>query len=456
MTRRILAALVGLTALLLAGVVVPLGAFTAGHDQQVFVESADATAIGVANQAEERLGDPADGDAQTFTTGLHGSPGDQISVYDRDGRALAGTPATVPLTASDRHLARLGQTHRRWIDRPDRYLVIVPVASTGRIVGVAALARPAHPLNAEQRRLWLGLAAAGLLALAAATALSLALARWVGRPLRRLDDAAARLGEGTLTARANIQAGPSELKALAVTFNYMAGRLEGLLAGQRNVIADVSHQLRTPLAALRLRLELLRQDSEGSAGLELERTLAEVNRLSHLVDGLLAVARAENTSAAPEVLDISAITEGRVEAWTPVAADIKVSLTLTGADVFALATPGHLEQVLDNLLANAIEATPAGGRIAVTVSATALRARITVSDTGPGMTPGQRENALRRFWSQDPPAGAVPGDRHGSGLGLAIADRLVTVDQGHLTLDEASSGGLLATIDLRRSLTGDV
>jgi signal transduction histidine kinase len=450
LTRRILVALVGLTVLLLAGVVVPLGVFTAQHDQQVFVESANATALGIANQAEEKLADPRESATRstgTLTTGLHANPGDQISVYDLHGHPLAGTPTAISLSVAG-SVAGQGQTGHRWISRPDRYLVVLPVTSAGRLVGVAALARPSHALHEEQRRLWISLFAAGLAALAAAAGLALALARWVGRPLRRLDAAAAQLGEGTLTARANTDAGPGEVKALAVTFNQMAGRLESLLAGQRNVIADVSHQLRTPLAALRLRLELLRQDSEGATGIDLDGTLDEVNRLSRLVDGMLAVARAENTNPAPTDVDVAAVTQGRVEAWTPVAADSGVALTSTATDTSALLTPGHLEQILDNLLANAIEATPPGGHITVDVSSTAKRTYIKVSDTGPGMTQLERQNARRRYWSADTNADAATSDRQGSGLGLAIVDRLVAVDQGRLTLEEAPSGGLAATIEL--------
>ena len=113
-----------------------------------------------------------------------------------------------------------------------------------------------------------------------------------------------------------------------------------------------------------------------------------------------------------------------------------------------LATPGHLEQVLDNLLANAIEATPEGGRIAVTISRLGGTVRVVVADTGPGMTLPAREQALRRFWSESSAGSVAPGDRHGTGLGLAIADRLLTVDQGSLTLDNGTEGGLIAVVEL--------
>jgi signal transduction histidine kinase len=446
LTRRILAALVGLTTLLLAGVVVPLGVFTVHHDRQVYLERAVAAAQGVANQAEERLADPPTGDNAATHAPLAAGPGDLISVVHPDGKALAALPAAVPMSAGERQKVVGGRTVTRWLDGPDRIVVIVPITSSGRVVGIAALSRPARPLDAEMVRLWLGLAVAGVAALLAATALALGLARWVNRPLRRLETVAVRLGEGALSARADTAAGPTELRELATTFNRMAGRLDNLLAGQRNVIADVSHQLRTPLAALRLRLELLREDTHGST--ELEAALREVGRLAHLVDGLLAVARAENTTPSPRVIDAAAVTAERVEAWSPVASEGYVTLGLSSEPVDAWATPGHLEQILDNLIANAIEVTPAGGRIHVTASGAGDRVWIRVTDTGPGMTLVQRENALRRFWSEGPRRAEVAGDRQGSGLGLAIADRLATVDHGLLSLDDAPGGGLSATVEL--------
>jgi signal transduction histidine kinase len=189
---------------------------------------------------------------------------------------------------------------------------------------------------------------------------------------------------------------------------------------------------------------------------DLDGLLEEVQRLSHLVDGLLAVARAENATAAAEVIDVTAVTEGRVEAWSPVADDAGVALSVSSppgsaVPARALATAGNLEQVLDNLLANAIEATPEGGRIAVTVARLAASVRVTVADTGPGMSEAAREQALRRFWSETRAGREAPGDRQGTGgtgLGLAIADRLLSVDQGSLVLAAADEGGLAAIVEL--------
>src|SRR5439155_26804513 len=131
------------------------------------------------------------------------------------------------------------------------------------------------------------------------------LARWVGRPLSDLDAAAQKLGGGALDTRSPTGQGPPEVRRLALTFNTMAGRLEALVHGHQAMMADVSHQLRTPLAALRLRLDLLAQDADADTGAELAGAQGEIARLSRLVDGLLAVARAENSVTGPASVDVA-------------------------------------------------------------------------------------------------------------------------------------------------------
>ena len=281
----------------------------------------------------------------------------------------------------------------------------------------------------------------------AAALLAFGLARWVSRPVTGLDGAAARLADGDLAIRAVVDSGPPELRRLATTFNTMAGRLEALVHGNRAVIADVSHQLRTPLAALRLRLDLLAADtaqSDPATAQELAGALEELARLSRLVDGLLAVARAENVVPVPTTVDVTEVARERVVAWHPVADDRGITLeTLAPGgripdQVLAWMGEGHLEQVLDNLVANALEALEAGGHVTVTTSATAAGAQIVVADDGPGMSAEDRERAFLRFTTSNP---------NGTGLGLAIVHRLVTSNGGTARLTETPGGGLTAILD---------
>ena len=238
-----------------------------------------------------------------------------------------------------------------------------------------------------------------------------------------------------------VDSGPPELRRLASTFNTMAGRLEALVHGHRAVIADVSHQLRTPLAALRLRLDLLATDTDPATGHELAGALEELARLSRLVDGLLAVARAENVVPTPTAVDVAAVARERVVAWHPVADDRGIALAATSrprAPVLAWIGEGHLEQVLDNIIANALDALSAGGRVIVTAAATTAGARITVADDGPGMNAEDRERAFLRFTTSNP---------NGTGLGLAIVHRLVTSNGGTARLAETPGGGLTVVLD---------
>jgi signal transduction histidine kinase len=266
------------------------------------------------------------------------------------------------------------------------------------------------------------------------------LARWVSRPLSALDAAAQRLGGGALDTRSAAGHGPPEVRRLARNFNGMAGRLESLVHGNRATMADVSHQLRTPLAALRLRLDVLSQDSDRETAEELAGAQDEIARLSHLVDGLLALARAENVLIEPVSIRVDEVIQDRAAAWRPVAEERGVELhpSCTGP-VPAVAGQGHLEQILDNLLANALDAVPAGGHVQVSAAAAADGARVVVADDGPGMTPRQQEMAFRRFVS------STPG---GAGLGLAIVHRLVTSNGGSASLSDTPGGGLTVTVSL--------
>jgi signal transduction histidine kinase len=229
------------------------------------------------------------------------------------------------------------------------------------------------------------------------------------------------------------------VRELAAAFNEMTDRVASLVEVQRGMTADVSHQLRTPLAALRLRLELLAGELEAPLADEVVAMIEETNRLSRLVSGLLAVARAEATSPAPEPADVASVAAARVEAWQPVAAERGVDLRLDAAPAMAAVTPGHLEQVLDNLLDNAIDAVPAGGRITVRVRATGAGVELTVADTGSGMPAEQRAHALDRFVTDHAGKG-------GTGLGLAIVSRLVTADRGTAAVRETPGGGLTVEV----------
>jgi len=441
-TRRIVISVLALILGVLGAVALPLGLLTTAQIHKDYSAEAVTTASTVANQAEEVLGDGDSARPLHRLVGQLGQAGDQVSAYDAAGHEISATPR--PPKVGSALLASA-----RTATRPAVYqiagavLVLAPVRNDSDTanLGVVALARPTA---AEQHRvalLWSLIALVATAGLAVAALVAFGLARWVSRPLDSLDRAAQRLGAGDLSTRSAADSGPGEVRSLAATFNLMAARLEGLLHGHRAMMADVSHQLRTPLSALRLRLELLAQDSDEEMAAELAGAQEEIGRLSRLVNGLLAVARAENTTAAPVSIAADAVIRSRMTAWQPAAEDQGIELT---ADVIepvrVRMADGQLEQVLDNLLANALDALGPGGSVALTATAAgADRVRIAVVDDGPGMSQEQKRVAFRRFGT---------GTRGGTGLGLAIVDRLLASAGGTAALSDTAGGGLTVTIEL--------
>jgi signal transduction histidine kinase len=259
-----------------------------------------------------------------------------------------------------------------------------------------------------------------------------------------LEAASARLGDGDLAARAPVQ-GPAELAALSRQFNRTAGRLAELVGAQQQFVADASHQLRTPLTALRLRLENLAAELSGDAASHLEDAESEVERLTRLVDGLLALSRAQQEVPASSGINITTLVAERCAAWAALADEQDVELTLavgTADPLQATVVPGHLEQILDNLLANAVEASPPGRGIEVGVGDQDGTVRVHVRDHGPGMSDQDRQRAFDRFWQgSTAPTGS-------SGLCLAIARHLATANGGTITLEVPDGGGLDAVLCL--------
>jgi signal transduction histidine kinase len=444
MARRIVLTMLALIGALLVTTVVPLGLITTGREGSSFREDTVLSARALAGLAEDRLADrpPAGTGAVARALAQAQRAGEQVRVYSAGRRLVTGTGGgQAAVTAAMLASALRGRTVLA--SRPDdrlRVTVPVPGDDGGAAVGAVVLSRSSADLEERVGVLWTWLAAVALAGLAAAAVAAIALARWVSRPLSSLDAAAQRLGGGALDTRSAAGHGPPEVRRLARNFNGMAGRLESLVHGNRATMADVSHQLRTPLAALRLRLDVLSQDSELDTAEELAGAQDEIARLSHLVDGLLAVARAENVLVEPVSIRVDEVIRDRAAAWRPVAEERGVELRPSGnGPVPAMAGEGHLEQILDNLLANALDVVPAGGRVQVSAAADGDGARVVVADDGPGMTSRQQEMAFRRFVS------STPG---GAGLGLAIVHRLVTSNGGSAGLSDTPGGGLTVTVTL--------
>jgi signal transduction histidine kinase len=264
------------------------------------------------------------------------------------------------------------------------------------------------------------------------------------RPLAELDEAVSGLKAGALGARATLTPGPPELAGVVRRFNAMADRLQELVEAQQAFIADASHQLRTPLTALRLRLETLESEADTSQRADLEAAITEAHRLSRLVDGLLALAKVEASKPERTMIDVDAVVEDRVDAWAPLAEERGVTLGCkTPGSARALAVPGFMEQILDNLIANALDVSSSNTGVEVRVERRAAWVDVHVVDEGPGLSPAERLRAFDRFWRHE-----GNGREQGTGLGLAIVRQLVRLSGGEVALESAAGKGLDAVVHL--------
>lgn len=448
MSVRLLVAVASLTAVVLAVLVVPLGIANARGERRDLEAKVERDAQALASITEDAL---ERGDARLLAAARRVAlayerrtggravvvDGAGLSVVDSDGAAgrsfvtrpeirtaLAGTIAT-----GVRRSATLGT---------DLLYVAVPVASGGAVHGVARITYPTSALDERVRTYWLGLSAIAAVALTLAVALGVWLARWASRPLVRLEATAVAAAGGNLHARAPV-AGPPEVRSVALAFNDLISRLDALLASQQEFVADASHQLKTPLTALRLRLENLERDVAEAGQSDLVAALAEVDRLGELVEGLLALARADAGAAPATSLQLDRVVGERVDAWAAVASERDVELTPSLQSVPAVhAARERVEQVLDNLLANALEASPPGSEVTVALALRGGAVELVVRDRGPGLSDEEKARAFDRFWRKRKGSG--------SGLGLAIARRLVEADGGGVALRDAPGGGLAAVV----------
>jgi len=451
--RRLLAGYLGVAVLVLVLLEVPLAISYARAERQALTDKVQRDAVALSSLVEDSLerGAPVPARVRRIARDYGVDTGARVLVTDVRGRRLVDSAPNGSTDFSSRPeivSALNGEiatgTRSSKSLGTDLLYVAVPVASSGVVHGAVRISYPTSAVDARIHRYWTVLAIIAAVVLAVAATVAAVLARWVTRPLDRLERAADAVGSGNLAARAPAE-GPPEVRRLAETFNSMASELDLLLRSQDAFVADASHQLRTPLTALRLRLENLEPDVPVPGKENLRGALGEVERLSALVDGLLTLARADRAHGAPSSISLGPLVEDRVKAWSALAAESDVGLRVElEREVAALATPGHVEQVLDNLLANAIDASPLGTTITVSTRSVNGWVELHVTDEGRGLSETERIRAFDRFWQ------AHEG-RDGFGLGLAIVRRLMTADGGDVQLRAGSRGGLEAVVRLHRA-----
>jgi signal transduction histidine kinase len=453
-SRRILLAFLGLVVVVLAALEVPLGVQNARTEQRTLSTKLERDATTLASLSEDSLkpsGRALLRPLAAFVYRYAQDTGGRVVIVD--ARALAVLDTNASRTGTETFASRpeikaalagsvASGTRRSATLRARLLYVAVPVLSAGKVVGAVRITYPTSAVDSRVRRYWLVLAAIAAIVLLVAAAVGMRVAAFVARPLRGLERTAAAVGGGELSTRAAEDAGPPEVRSLAAVFNDTVAKLEHLLSSQQEFVADASHQLRTPLTALRLRLENLARDVAEPGQADLAGALAEVERLAGLVDGLLSLARADSAASPAGRVDVGAVLHNRIDAWASLAEERDVRLLAdVGAARPAAASEERLRQVLDNLIENALEASPAGGTVTLSARSAPPWVEIRVRDEGPGMSDDERRRAFDRFWR------ARAGE--GSGLGLAIVRRLVEADGGTVELAPASGRGLEAVIRLR-------
>lgn len=449
MTRRLLISYLALASLVLAGLEIPLGYLYARGELSQAAQNVERDAAMLAEVAEEDIEEGRLDELPDVVGDYAERTGSHAVVTDRQGIVLADSApagrAGVSL-AAEADIARALRNRRTVTMTTDAngrdvLSATMPGASGTTVRGTLRLTYPLDRVDARVHRIWGALALTGACILAAVALVAVALARWITRPLRTLEAATTQLAEGRLTNPPDDTTGPPELRRLAASFTHTATRLQHLLKAQQAFASEASHQLKTPLTALRLRLENFEPYLDARAHGSLDEAVGEVERLGRMVQGLLALARLENTATTPEPVDLDTVLTDRVAIWEPLAAEQYVTLDITGPPAGQVwAIPGALEQIIDNLLANALRVSPTGSNITLhRIPGTELH----IVDQGPGMSATDRERAFDRFWRSS--------DSHhdGTGLGLPIVRHLVDASGGTVTLHPGPGTGLAARIQLR-------
>jgi signal transduction histidine kinase len=349
---------------------------------------------------------------------------DSITVYDAAGRRVAGTG---PVAADDLVRRALATGRPVEVDRSGKLQVAVPLVVGEQVRGVVRATRSDAAVARRAHRAWLLLGALALGVVALATAGAVLLARRLTAPLERLAAAARRLGEGDFAARAP-RAGVAELDAVAGALDTTAARLDDMVTRERAFTADASHQLRTPLAALRLELEAM--ELRGEPAVELPVALGQVERLQTTVETLLAVAR--DAPRAGATADLGALVGEVEDRWRGPLAAVGRPLRISRgpSPALAQASPAVVSEILDVLISNALR--HGRGAVSVRVRRREGTLGVDVMDEGPGPPGGADDAFVRRVGR----AGGEGADGHG--IGLALARSLAHAERGSLTVEGAT------------------
>lgn len=392
--------------------------------------------------------------------------GDGVIVVDANGVPIYGkgvSPDDPDVTAAIAKALRYQPVRPQGDLRPwssDPVLFARPIGTETWVTGAVVLRTSTRDARADVTTEWLRILLIALAATAGCCLLAVWLARWVLRPLGELERGVLAITAGQCDARINEHHGPPELRTLAYSFNRMSEAVADSGAKQRRLVADASHELRSPIARLRLPVDSLAGHVTKGGQAAYGRIVAEVQELESLSSSLLELANADRIATELAAgagvngsCDATELLVERREAWLPAAghAEIRLDGPDSALPVRLNCSEFELKQVLDAGIDNAIRYAGAGAQVRLECTAVNGHGRVAIVDDGPGLSPQELTKATTRFWRSR---------RHhtktGSGLGLAIAERLVTARGGTLAVRANNPRGLIVEciLPLAEEMTG--
>lgn len=455
----ILLALIGVP--LLVGAIPVARGFAAAAQRDMFLDRLqDATRL--AGTAQQTVTDVDQAE-------LH----DEMARYSQVYGVTAGLiddARTVRISAGDASALRLPAVRRSadaalhghtpqatgvtWPWDDDPLIVAVPVLRGDDVVATVVTVSRTDALRALVLRQMLAFALAFAAVLAAAVLAVSRLADWALRPVLALDAATSEIAGGQLGFQVEAVTGPVELRRLADSFNNMATRMGRLLRAQSDFVADASHQLKTPLAALMLRLENLESGVDRTRAEELSEVFGEVERLRQILDALIRLAHATEADTVPTPTDLTVLVDRRLNAWQAQAAACGIelrhgpeSVTKAGyAGTVVVTDAALLGSALDAIIDNALKFGRPPGTVEVSVLPKRAGVEVVVSDSGPGLPPEELSRIGDRFWRS-----SAHQEIEGTGLGLSFVRSVLEALGGEVRFAANAPTGLCVTLTLPRS-----
>ncbi|MDV6264392.1 sensor histidine kinase [Rhodococcoides yunnanense] len=464
MRRRVLVVLMIYSTVVVLALSVPLGLLLGRERAQRFGENRASTATYFAelSSREDESGDSRIRESVQRYNSLYG---EGIVVVDRTGevRAAAGLDTTrtdiqqAIAGALRNQRGRLPSSVTPW--SPSSVLVAAPVGGGTQVDGAVVIAASTDTARRDVTVGWAVIAAGALLILATVALIAATLSRWVVRPLTALSMRVQSFGnafhdrpplDDAPRVESDTHVGPPEVRALSRAFDAMAGDVENATAAQRRLVADTAHALRNPLAALRIRLDVLGMRIPESVTEAHLRTTLEVDRLDSVVEDLLVLAAAETpTPRRDPGCDVLFVLTDRVQFWssamTAAGLTVHIAQSDPGVDYRGAVSEDDLVRMLDAVLSNAAKYAGAGADVDIECRAVGDHITVSIADTGPGVPADERPLITDRFFRASSAHGV------GTGLGLAIVHALIERVGGRLEVDAHRPSGLIVRLGLPRN-----